>query len=816
MGGGKTHRLQRGLQCTGTCCRSPQSVPLLESVFSRLRLRAGVVVVGCQLLLLGFVILSLSAGAEAGGPRYIAGTSFFQSGIAGTPVRWFGGQIQYYTDLGDLSPLLLQADANALVADAFTRWTSVPTAALTATRSGSLDEDVNGTNVSRSDQAVTLPVDVEATAAKPLAIVYDSDGTVTEALLGTGASAPERCNENAVYGTVDRFGPDGSIAHARVVLNGRCAQASTDVAPLRYRLVRVLGQVLGLDWSQLNDSVTAGGASSEDIAGFPVMHPVPSLCGWGTECVAEADQLRMDDRAAISRLYPVTSDNLAQFSGKTIFSDSTARVRGQVRFSGGRGMQGVNVVARLLGVDGQPSRSVAASSVSGFRFRGNWGNAVTGFTDESGERWDQFGSEDPQWQGYYELGGLEIPAGSSSATYELRVEAVRPEYVGSMGVGPYRLRQVEMSGNSGAATVTVTRGSDVVQDIFLKTSAEESGRSVSHDFSAPDTLPGGAVWLGALDAPGETEYYRFAARQDRVASFEVRAVGDDGQASEQKAMPVLGLWDTAAPEGSAPAVAATYFNASRPGLSQLKAQFSSTGGFTFGLADYGGDGRPDFRYQARVFYADTVEPGRANTAGGTVLTIRGTGFVPGMAVSVDGVAVAIQSFTPEAIRIAAPPHADGVASIEFTDPATNAQAQMLDALRYGATTQDTITLVSSANPQVPVGTEAPFPITVRASGSDGQPIVGASVRFTSGSSVLLLPCGSTSCTLATNEAGEAAVGVLVQSAGTATITAALANGASVGGTINGISPALAISALPPTIYMAQKQQWVRDAACARG
>jgi hypothetical protein len=155
-------------------------------------------------------------------------------------VRWFGGQIQYYTDLGDLSPILPQADANAFVAEAFANWTSVQTAALTATRSGSLDEDVNGTNVSRSDDALILPADVQSHAAKPLAIIYDADGTVTEALLGAGASAPEHCNDNAVFETVDRFDPDGAIAHARVVLNGKCAQASADLAPLRYRLVRVL------------------------------------------------------------------------------------------------------------------------------------------------------------------------------------------------------------------------------------------------------------------------------------------------------------------------------------------------------------------------------------------------------------------------------------------------------------------------------------------------------------------------------------------------------------------------------------------------
>ncbi len=796
MGGGQTHLP------TVLGCRSPQVISALEIRWSFV-FSAAVSALCRPTLLACFLLVIASPAAQAGGPRYIAGTSFFQNGVSGTPIRWFGSSVSYYTDLGDLSPILPHGDADALVADAFARWTSVDTAALTATRSGSLDEDVNGSNVGRVGGILTLPADVQADAAKPLAVIYDADGAVTEALLGTGASAPGLCDQNAVYGAVDSFGVDASIVHAYIVLNGRCAQSSSDVAPLRYRLVRVLGQVLGLDWSQLNDTVTAGGASSEDVAGFPVMHPVPALCGWGTTCVADADQLRMDDRAAISRLYPVTGDNLAEFPGKKIFAEETANVHGEVHFSTGRGMQGVNVVARLLDIDGQPSRAVAASSVSGFRFRGNWGNPVTGYTDDSGERWDRFGAEDPQWEGYYDLSGLEIPQGSSSATYQLQVEAVNPAYVGRMGVGPYRLRQVAVSGAAGPVTVTVTRGSNTVQDIFLENSAEQSGRSASHDFSVPGTLPNGGVWLGTLAVPGEADYFHFSGREDRVATFEIEALGENGQGSEQKALPVLGIWNGTAAEGSAPSVSASYFNASPVGLSQLKAMVTATGQFTFGVADFGGDGRPDFHYRGRVFYADTIEPHHASTAGGTVLTIRGMGFVPGMAVTIGGVSTPIQSFTSEEIKVVAPPHADGVANIELADPATNAQAQMLNALGYGATAPDTITLVSAANPQVPVGTEAPYPISVRVAGSDGEPIEGASVKFTSGSSVLLLPCASTSCTQATNPAGVASVNVLVESAGAATITATVACGASVSATVNGISPTIAIAAIPPTIYMAQ-------------
>jgi hypothetical protein len=35
--------------------------------------------------------------ARAGGPRYIAGISYFNSGTAGTPLTWAEGAVNYYT-----------------------------------------------------------------------------------------------------------------------------------------------------------------------------------------------------------------------------------------------------------------------------------------------------------------------------------------------------------------------------------------------------------------------------------------------------------------------------------------------------------------------------------------------------------------------------------------------------------------------------------------------------------------------------------------------------------------------------------------------
>ena len=173
---------------------------------------------------------------------------YFNSGTMGQPITWSLGQVNYYTDQGDLSPILPNASANAFVASAFSQWTSVSTAALTATNAGQLAEDVTGSNIAvNSSGAVTAPADITPSATQtPVGIVYDYDGSVTDALLGAGAGDPSQCFWNAVYGGVDNFGAGANFLHALVVINGQCALQSSQLTDVEYRLVRVLGHVIGL------------------------------------------------------------------------------------------------------------------------------------------------------------------------------------------------------------------------------------------------------------------------------------------------------------------------------------------------------------------------------------------------------------------------------------------------------------------------------------------------------------------------------------------------------------------------------------------
>ncbi len=77
----------------------------------------------------------------------MAGASYFDPTTMGTPVIWAQGTINYYTDQGDLSAILPGPSADTFVAAAFASWTSIPTAAVSATRGGQLAEDVDGANL---------------------------------------------------------------------------------------------------------------------------------------------------------------------------------------------------------------------------------------------------------------------------------------------------------------------------------------------------------------------------------------------------------------------------------------------------------------------------------------------------------------------------------------------------------------------------------------------------------------------------------------------------------------------------------------------
>src|SRR5260370_33638121 len=114
----------------------------------------------------GFLICSAVA-SRAGGPAFVAGSGY-NPGVEGQPIIWANGAVQYFTDQGDLSPILTNAQADTLVAGAFSAWTSIPGVALTASQGGHLAEDVNGSNIT---------VDASGTITAPVRMTRSPTGT---------------------------------------------------------------------------------------------------------------------------------------------------------------------------------------------------------------------------------------------------------------------------------------------------------------------------------------------------------------------------------------------------------------------------------------------------------------------------------------------------------------------------------------------------------------------------------------------------------------------------------------------------------------
>lgn len=744
--------------------------------------------------------------AHSGGPKYVAGSSYFNT--MGQPITWSLGQVSYYTDQGDLSPILPNASANALVANAFSQWTSVSTAALTVTNSGQLAEDVNGSNIAvDSSGTVTAPADITPAATQtPVGIVYDYDGSVTDALLGVGAGDPSQCFWNAVYGGADNFGVGANFVHALIVINGQCALQTSQLTDFEYRLVRVLGKVLGLDWSQMNLNVITDKPrpTSDDFAGFPVMHYIDMLsCVPITICNANPYQLAPDDAAALSRLYPAgNSNSIARIHGSVFFADHLGKPA--------QPMQGVNVVARWIDPSTNlPSHKYGAASVSGFLFTGNAGNPITGLSDPLGNLYSEFGSSDQSVEGFFDLGGLPIPNGASTAQFQLTLEALDPFW--SSGVCPYDASQVAPSGAFQPIVVTVSAGGDVEQDILMSGSAEPvPSWAATETWSAPAPVPSPGDWVGSLSGYGNVGYFLIAAQANRTLSVAVTALDETGAPSESKAAPVVGMWTLGDPQGTAsPAFTPGPFNAETFGMSRLDAQVFISDSFIIGIADLRGDGRPDYHYHAHVLYGDAAIPARVPVTGGAV-TLQGTGFAPGLTVTVGNVSVPLLATNAGQMLAAVPPQSDGPQTITVSDPVSGAFSIMTNALTFGAAATDKILLLQGSNPPTPVGTQAANPITVRVVASDGiTPVGGATVGWTTTNGATLSACnGATNCSTVSDESGIASTWVTPTAVGSAAITATLAPSVytpaqSVSTTLNATSSSMDVAVDTPYLWIAQ-------------
>lgn len=696
---------------------------------------------------------------------------------------WYTNQPLYFTDPGNLSSSVNHAAADALVAAAANVW-NVPTDSLVLAQGGSLDEHVSGANTFLSTSGLIFPTDVQSSnyAAKQIAVIYDSDGSVTDLLLGNGASDASNCLQNGVTESVDSIVPAGYIQHAILVLNGRCTGSDPQKQmQLQYQLMRAFGRVLGLGWSQTNDNVFTGSpqATFNQAMHWPVMHPIDIICGPYTyQCMPQPFTLRPDDLSALASLYFIGQGQAPP--GKTDSLLNANQFYGDVTFPTGQGMQGVNVLVRRWPEytdSSQLENWYTTSSVSGYLFRESNGNPVTGpDTSFAGSE----GTEAYNREGFYNLQRIPmLPGGWQVLVVE--TEPINPLYTGPYAVGPYTTNAVEPSGSNSSQAYGIfasyTVGADVI--FSLPNAAGACDPSLYGTEASPDPVATTGWWPGLLCWYGHTTWSSLNVKANRSLTLEVTAVDEQGFATTAKAMPVIGLWNATDPLGSLPGVAAAGepFNGAATGMTTLTTSFTQPDQLRIVIADQRGDGRSDFNYQARALYADSLTPAAVGAGGGTV-TITGMGFRTGNAVFVNGVAANVSSWSANSIVATVPPlralgsSAALVADVTVEDLSTGGTTVMTHALSYAAPVT-TLSLLTAPSGTVILGQQATMPFAVQVLQGDGvTPVVGEAVTFTAtNGAVQFAACGAAICAVPTDAHGIASTFVTPETSGGITLQA---------------------------------------------
>ena len=754
-----------------------------------------------------FVLLCTALAAPpviAGGPKYIAGSAWFNPAVVGHPVHWPGGVVNYYVDQGPLNSQINNQQATAMVDAAAAVWSVVPTAGVMLTNVGSLNEDVSSINAIAGNQIFASPSDVTPSATRyPLAVIYDADGSVIDGLFGAGSSDPTSCQNNGVLPWLDNIQPDVTIAHAVILVNGLCATNPNLIAMMQYELERAFGRILGLDYAQVNPAALSMNDPNATL-GWPVMHPLSGVCGGaGGICIPDPNHLHYDDIAALNRIYPITASNLPAFPGKKITASSTISIRGTISFRTGAGMQGVNVVARPLDASGNPLYQYTVTTVSGAYFSGNHGNPVSGWNDSSGTPLAQWGSNDPVLQGFFDLGGIPLPPGITAADYQVTFEPINTLYMLAQSVGPYIAGSPAPSGTMPVLSVPgMAAGSQQTLTVTIADSAAGSTQDAIASAASPRMLAPSGLWCGRLSQVGQTDWFAFPVRAGHTFTIVTQALNESGIPTENKALPTIGVWDAFKPLAAPNLNWAPALNGYAAGETWLQVTAAADDTIRLGIADMRGDGRPDYAYNGWVLYADTVQPPRLPATGGPIV-IHGMGFRRSDSVFIGGQRAVVTSVSPNEITAIAPPAVTGTTGsvdVEVDDlPIFYAMAILHGGISYDSGTGDSLTLNNAPSNIVPVG--VPIPFTVTALGPNLTPAGNITVAFAVVSGNASLGCGSPVCSITTTGEGIATMNVTATTSTPSVVNASLTNGASLQAHFTGGTPP-SLAALTPSLSVA--------------
>ena len=758
------------------------------------------------------VVFATTAVCFAGGPRFVTGTNFTGASM-GKRIAWYTPNVTYFTDPGDLNANVPHAQADAMVSAAAAVWNN-PYALLTLAQGGALAEHVSDQNAYLNGTSMVWPADVMASnyLSKPIAVIYDIDGSVTDMLLGSGASDPEACRHNAVTESVDSFGQTGTIQHALLILNGRCVgSAPEQLTQMQYQLERAFGRVLGLAWSQCNDNVftAVSTVTAAQQANWPIMHPIDVICGDYTyQCMRYPFQLRVDDISALGLLYPVTAANIVPGKSLTIDANSMS-VDASVYFSNVTSMEDVNVVV-LWGILGVSSPSYeSASGVTGATFERMASTVVTGVVPAL----ENMGSYMTGSEGLASMGRLPLNFSNNRAnTVTLVGEPINPLYSGEYAVGIYKGTPLALASGTSTIGGTISVGnSDFNTYVFAK--GEPSACAPGNDgtLAAPVAADASGWWTGQLCEVGHLSIFSQTIRAGRTYTVEVTALDETGAPTVHKLRPVIGLWKTSDATNIVPTLASavTPMNSMSVGMTQLVGSaFTANQPVRMVIADAYGAGRNDFAYKARLLYADSISPASVGRGGG-VITITGMGFRPGNQVLVNGIVATVTSWTGTQIvatvpTLSAANAAVGTAvAVTVSDTSTGGTTTISSALVY-TSAANSIVLVSAPS-ALETGVTAAVPFAVKVIGPDGKTAVsGASVQLAVAGGASMAVCGSVSaCVVVSDANGLVTTTLTGVAAGGVRVTATeMSAGANVSATMQDVDPVRAMTTNAVTHYLA--------------
>lgn len=369
-----------------------------------------------------------AVSARAGGPMLVDADN------SGEPARWKNGVIRWKADRGPLTRAISNQKAiDQWVKPLFEKWKNaalpvkggnpVVTVALDFIYEGTVDADITKDN---------YPDYTNPDFSRETVIIFDSDGSITQDFFERQGVSEMECGlpKNCIAG----LGAPLADASTKVVnggfmiLNGRLIDGvntrdNKEMAADQFKAVILheMGHLLNLDHSQVNVEMAESCAARRSYncpegGAIPTMYPA-SLS-------QEQFLFHRDDVVTLSWLYPAQA-----------FSDNFCTVTGEIKNAEGKGMQGVNVVAKNVNNPIDDARSW----VSGVLYKEGTAN------------------------GTYILAGL-----NPGEEYEVHYEELLHKYDGGGGFGPLgadspvNLGAAVIPGPGGTATVKCGGGGQLI------------------------------------------------------------------------------------------------------------------------------------------------------------------------------------------------------------------------------------------------------------------------------------------------------------------------------------------------------------------